>query len=375
MIRQIKGLLTLAIALVSLVTMSQVTASADGTMNYAVTPQLPDNQVDKTNGFFNIKLAAGEKQTLHVSVTNSSSKAITLNVQAGTAGTSQGGVVDNTLTGNDAKRAPYRADLLLKPSQTTIKVPANQTLDLPVDFTMPKDKVSGLIAGGLKFSQVDDNHAQTQQTTLQSKVAYVLAFMARQTETLPDPHLRYGGSKATQVDGQNAVQLQLNNDTGTFVNRLEVDATVLDPQNKKVVRLRQSMMQMAPTSTLNLPVLLTGKSLKSGTYHVKTTTYYSQNDKGKYKDSKGGRFNYKQTFNSKFLLTVAQADKLNRTDVIQRSSHALPLWAWIIIGLLAIIVGLVLFIVLWFIKLKKPNLAIFVLPAKWWRKMTHKAEK
>ena len=71
MIRQIKGLLTLAIALVSLVTMSQVTASADGTMNYAVTPQLPDNQVDKTNGFFNIKLAAGEKQTLHVSVTNS----------------------------------------------------------------------------------------------------------------------------------------------------------------------------------------------------------------------------------------------------------------------------------------------------------------
>ena len=150
MIRQIKGLMTLAIALVSLVTMSQVTASADGTMNYAVTPQLPDNQVDKTNGFFNIKLAAGEKQTLHVSVTNSSSKAITLNVQAGTAGTSQGGVVDNTLTGNDAKRAPYRADLLLKPSQTTIKVPANQTLDLPVDFTMPKDKVSGLIAGGAK---------------------------------------------------------------------------------------------------------------------------------------------------------------------------------------------------------------------------------
>ncbi|MGL5747348.1 MAG: DUF916 and DUF3324 domain-containing protein, partial [Weissella cibaria] len=325
MIRQIKGLLTLAIALVSLVTMSQVTASADGTMNYAVTPQLPDNQVDKTNGFFNIKLAAGEKQTLHVSVTNSSSKAITLNVQAGTAGTSQGGVVDNTLTGNDAKRAPYRADLLLKPSQTTIKVPANQTLDLPVDFTMPKDKVSGLIAGGLKLSQVDDNHAQTQQTTLQSKVAYVLAFVARQTETLPDPRLRYGGSKATQVDGQNAVQLQLNNDTGTFVNRLEVDATVLDPQNKKVVRLRQSMMQMAPTSTLNLPVLLIGKSLKSGTYHVKTTTYYSQNDKGKYKDSKGVRFNYKQTFNSKFLLTVAQADKLNRTDVIQRSSHALPL--------------------------------------------------
>ncbi|MBJ7648597.1 hypothetical protein [Weissella confusa] len=110
--------------------------------------------------------------------------------------------------------------------------------------------------------------------------------------------------------------------------------------------------------------MLNGKTLKSGEYHVAITTYYSQSKDGKYKDGAGSRFNYKDTFNSSFKLTVAQAKQLNNTDMIQQAHHALPWWLWLIIILLLIIVGLVAFIVLYFYKAKHPDAKIFNLDLK-----------
>ena len=132
---------------------------------------------------------------------------------------------------------------------------------------------------------------------------------------------------------------------------------------------------MAPNSTMNWAMQLQGKAFKAGTYHVATVAYYSQNTNGKYKAADGTKYNYKQTFKSTFTLSANQAQKLNRTDAVQNAANHLPVWAWIIIVLLVNVFGLVAFIILWFLKMRKPNLAIFVLPTKWWRKMTHKAEK
>ena len=326
---------------------------------------MPDTQVDKKAGFFNFQLDDGKKVTLHTTISNPSGKDIQLKVAAGTAGTSAAGAVDNTMTGDAVKDVPYRMGDLLKLSKTTVTVPAGKSIDYTADFTMPDTRIVGLLVGGLRFEQVDDASTANQGgTALQTDLAYVLSVMARQYPTLPTPKVSFGGANATQVDGQNAVRLRLENKTGTFVNGLEAKAVVTDSAGRKVTSFTQSMMQMAPMSTMVWPVLLNGKTLKSGEYHVAVTTYYSHSKDGKYKDATGTRFNYKDTFNSSFKLTVAQAKQLNNTDMIQQAHHALSWWLWLIIVLLLIIVGLIVFIVLYFYKAKHPEAKIFNLDLK-----------
>ncbi|WP_243677543.1 DUF916 domain-containing protein [Weissella confusa] len=361
---KLKSLLVMALTVIG-VGLFMPNVHAQSSMDFVVSPKLPDTQVDKKAGFFNFQLDAGKKETLHVTISNTSGKDIKLKVSAGTAGTSAAGAVDNTMTGDAVKDVPYRMGDLLKLSKTTVTVPAGQSIDYTADFTMPDKRIVGLLVGGLRFEQVDDaNTANQGGTALQTDLAYVLSVMARQYPTLPTPKVSFGGAKAAQIDGQNAVRLRLENKTGTFVNRLEAKAVVTDGMGRKVTSFTQSMMQMAPTSTMDWPVLLNGKTLKSGEYHVAITTYYSQAKDGKYKDSAGSRFNYKDTFNSSFKLTVAQAKQLNNTDMIQQAHHALPWWLWLIIIFLLIIVGLVAFIVLYFYKAKHPDAKIFNLDLK-----------
>ncbi|MBD1501121.1 DUF916 and DUF3324 domain-containing protein [Weissella cibaria] len=367
--------LLMALLVTAFVSLASQTVSADNSMNYVVSPQMPDNQIDKTLGFYNLKANPGASQTLYVTVQNFASKDIKIHIETGSAGTTATGSVDNVMAADKVKELPVKMGDLLSVEHPDITIKAKTSVDVPVKFTMTKQKVTGLIAGGLRFSEVDDTSSVTNNNAIQTKLAYALAVMARQSDDLPKPKLDFGGAKASQVDGQNVVKLTFNNVTSTFVNRLAVTAKVTDNKGKTVKKFAQSMMQMAPNSTMNWAMQLQGKAFKAGTYHVATVAYYSQNTNGKYKAADGTKYNYKQTFKSTFTLSANQAQKLNRTDAVQNAANHLPVWAWIIIVLLVIVFGLVAFIILWFLKMRKPNLAIFVLPAKWWRKMTHKAEK
>lgn len=47
--------LLMALLVTAFVSLASQTVSADNSMNYVVSPQMPDNQIDKTLGFYNLQ--------------------------------------------------------------------------------------------------------------------------------------------------------------------------------------------------------------------------------------------------------------------------------------------------------------------------------
>lgn len=63
-------------------------------LTFSVTPVLPDNQIDKTDGFFNLKLDQGASEDLMLHYANNTKQPIEVSTSVAPASTNQNGVVE-----------------------------------------------------------------------------------------------------------------------------------------------------------------------------------------------------------------------------------------------------------------------------------------
>lgn len=89
-------LFVVAVISVTLVGVSS-TASANQ-MNFAVIPNLPDNQVDKNHSYFDLQLDPGQTQTVSVTLRNDTDKDVVVAITMARATTNTSGVVQYSST-------------------------------------------------------------------------------------------------------------------------------------------------------------------------------------------------------------------------------------------------------------------------------------
>ncbi len=69
--------------------------------NFAVTPTIPENQVDKSKTYFDLKMAPGAKQTVEIQLRNDTDEDITIENTVNSATTNLNGVVEYRQTGSN----------------------------------------------------------------------------------------------------------------------------------------------------------------------------------------------------------------------------------------------------------------------------------
>lgn len=321
---------------------------------FAVEPVIPDNQIDKNQTYYDLKLAPGQKEELAVNMRNDTDNDVKVGVGINSATTNVNGVVeygkneikpDKTLTYNIK-------DLVDYPDEITI--PKHSEKELKLTVQMPNEEYTGLIAGGITFQEIKDEKAEKaeandQGLAIKNEYSYVVALLMRQTTDNGAPDLKLNSVKAGQLNFRNTILANLQNPNPTYLNSMTTEAKVTKKgEDKALYEVKKNSMQMAPNSNFDFPISLDGKPLEAGDYHFHAVVYGQLDDKGEYvygkdKDGNDVHYRYQWTLDKDFSIAGEVAKKLNDKDVTIKKDYT---WIYILIGiLLLLLLLLILFIV------------------------------
>lgn len=298
------------------------------TLNTYVTPHFPESQVDESKGYYELRLAPGQKETLRLEVGNSSVDPIKIQITPHTAYTNVLGTVEY---GKDAPEADptlvHSLDELMTSSEV-IALAENETKVVEILLEMPEEAFEGYLAGGLRIVEVkneEESEAPEEEgVAIKNEFAHVVGVVVSNTGDSVQPVLELLDVFADQLNYRNVISATLQNFTPAFVNRLEVEATVKRAGESDVLyEASKEMMQMAPNSNFNFPISLEGDRFRSGNYVLELRAKSGENE---------------WSWTRMFTIDADDARKLNREDVMIDNR---PNW-WMISALFLAVVWIML---------------------------------
>ncbi|MHC8519375.1 DUF916 domain-containing protein [Weissella confusa] len=347
--------LTLAGLVVGASLLVGTTAHAAGN-DYTVQAVVPASQIDKSNvSYFDMQLQPGQTESLTINLANTSNKTITVDVNKGTAGTQTGGVVDYTASaGFDKTLAAKIGDGIEVADKVTIA--PKETKAVTAKVTMPSVPTNGIYVGGLKFTE-EGQGADTGSgdgMRVSGVFSYAVAILARNATSNNDvaDTLMPNGVKLISKAGISSIGTNVINPKAALLNRLEIIGRVTDASGQVYLSQTKKMMQMAPNSNFDFLMTSKGKEIKAGRYLAKYTAFWSQDANGQYADAKGTRFDYTKTWEQEVTVTAEQAKKYNAADRSIQANNSIPVWVWIIGGILLLLILIIIFLI-WFILFKR----------------------
>jgi len=299
---------------------------AGSELNFYVEPIVPDSQIEGSTAYFNLNLPVGVEETLGLRLTNVLNESINIQVTGHTAYTNVNGVVEY---GQDAAEPDPTlsyslGDLLEIPEVVTLA--PGEVRDLTVTLTMPEEPYTGLLAGGLRITEVmeEEENSRGEGLAIKNAFAYVIGVVVSNDRSNITPDLALLDVFADQLNYRNVFSATIQNYTPTFVNQLEVDAQILAAGSDEVLYEAQSTgMQMAPNSHFHYPISLNGDRFRNGNY-VLTMTARSGD--------------YEWSWEETFTVDVETARRLNREDVSIDNSLNIWMIVTIVLGVLFILI-------------------------------------
>jgi hypothetical protein len=244
-------------------------AFADQSAGFSVRPILSENQVNSEVGYFDLNLEPGESQTLSLELRNMSDEEINLSISVHTAFTNVSGVVEY---GSDADVPDdtlpfFLADYIQGDGKITLSEGETKQVDLLL--TLPEDKpFEGVLAVGIRVEEIKDSeHLSEESMAIENTLSYVMGLVVSNKREQLSPELDLLAVYADQLNFRNVFSAQIQNQSGTFVNQLEVSASIYnEDQTERLYSTEASGMQMAPHSNFAFPISLNGESFVPGTY-------------------------------------------------------------------------------------------------------------
>lgn len=327
-----KGLLALTVMMSVLFGGLMATARAEN-LNYTVSADLPENQLNSKVSYFDLKVTPGQTQDLTIQIKNSDNSAHKYVVTPNRATTNDNGVIDYSQSKAKADQSlKFDIKSALSESQT-VEVPAKTTKAVTFKLKVPKKGFSGVALGGINVVQeTTASKKKSSGMTIENQYAYVIGLQLQEEEKVTaKPKMKLLGVKAKQLNYRNYVTANLQNTQPVIMHGLKVKSYVTAVNSsKKLVTTDKENLAMAPNSNFNFAIGDGTKPLKAGKYTLHLT---ATAEKGKYKWS----------FTRNFTISEQKAKELNKTAVGQEKQ---PNYFWWFIGLGAIIVAL-LGLVIW----------------------------
>lgn len=307
---------------------------------FTVKTNLPANQIDKNNDFYQLKMAPGQKQTVTATVYNTTNKPTTVSINVQTASTSINGTIDysKALTRWDKSLKHKLSEIVSYPKLITI--PAGKSQDVAFNISMPEDNYKGILLGGITFNQVDDNQSASSSSTanIKNKYAYAVAMILKESDDQVVPNIKLNSVKAGQNNGHNVINVNLQNDQSLLMSNVKVVAKVYSKSGKKPVYTTvKSDMQIAPNSQFKYPVSLQSTPMQPGKYRLELALTGTA-----YKESKTWHFT------KNFTIKHQEATRFNQADVDVSANTNNYMIIFIIVGaVLFIIIMMLLVLLIW----------------------------
>lgn len=301
----------------------------------------PENQ-HKEASYFDLRMTPGQKQTVVIQLSNSSDKEVTVDVGLNSTKTNSNGVLENgpsSLEKDSSLKYDF-ADIVK--GKESVVIPPKQTVDYPIDITMPEATYDGVISGGIYMIE-RDQESEKQEGMIKNKYAYLVGMLLTETDREVKPDLKLNKVYADLKNYRNAIMIDFSNTQSAYLDDMTVDVQVMGAKSDEVLYdTKQTKMRMAPNSKIKFPVSMNGEKMVPGDYraHVLVTA------------KTGEKWEWEQ----KFTISNEEADKFNQEDVslLQENRINWQLILLIIFGVLIVIL-IIYFIVRTMNKKKKKN--------------------
>ena len=312
-------------------------------VGFSVEPVLPNNQIDAQSGYFHLLMKQGDSQKLQVKLKNTKDQEVELTSWVASAKTNVNGVVDYSDNKSEVDDSLQHDLSQLVEIEKDIVLPPNSEKIIDVTVRMPKARVEGIIAGGLTFEEKKASETEniSSQTGIKNKFSYVIALLIQQEKEITiEPELSVGKVAPTQLNTKSAISAEIRNVSSVFLNNMSIAVKVTDKDSKEVIfEEDKTNLQMAPNTTMSLPLFLNGKKLEPGEYHYEA--FISGTNGSDEADTK------EWELSSDFSIEKEVAKELNKTDTQQEDDKPLSWWVWLlIISNILLVVVLITFLVL-----------------------------
>ncbi|KZT79187.1 hypothetical protein Nizo1840_2664 [Lactiplantibacillus plantarum] len=139
MMRWLGAILVMISGLAAVVPAQAANTDTSNNIGFSVAAQTPKNQIDKQATFFDLKMTAGQTQTLQTRIYNTTNRDIRVAMGIHTAYTNSGGAIEYVTPAKKYDASlQYRVDQLTKiKGPTTVTVPANGSKLVSAQTTMP----------------------------------------------------------------------------------------------------------------------------------------------------------------------------------------------------------------------------------------------
>lgn len=297
-------------------------------LNFHVTPELPESQVEGTSSYFDLNLTPGTTENLTLKIQNAGNDPIQVQITPHTAYTNvHGGVEYGKEAEEPDSTLTHSLDELIE-SPEVIDLAGNETKTVNIVLHMPEIAFDGFLAGGLRISEVPAETEETVSTEegvgIKNEFAYVVGVVVSNSRDSVQPDLDLLDVFADQLNYRNVISATIQNFTPTFVNRLAVDATIQRVGEEDILyEASEEMMQMAPNSNFNFPISLEGDRFVAGQYLLKMKATSGEEE---------------WSWEREFTIEADEARSFNRADVtIDTSTNWWMIGAICLLFLLAIV--------------------------------------
>lgn len=309
---------------------STIGQASEGDMAYSVKANIPENQINKSLTYFDLKMEPNQKQEISLTVNNSIDQKTTLLISPNVAITNQNGVIDYSQSKgklDSSLKTPLRS--IISKAQE-VELEPNQTKEVVFTLQMPEKEFDGLILGGVYITKKEDaskDKNKEEAVQIKNKYSYVIGIQIRENTNEIKPALKLNQIKPTLLNYRTAITANLQNTEATLIKELSVDAKVMKKGSSKVLHeTSKKNMSMAPNSNFNFPINWDNQGLEAGKYTLELVA-----------NAKEEKWEFQQDFE----ITAKSSKDLNKEAVELEKSE--PNWL-LIIGIT--IVGLVVTIIL-----------------------------
>jgi hypothetical protein len=299
-------------------------------MSFSVQAIIPDNQVDKSQSYFDLRMSPGQAQDLTVEMRNDTAEAVTVNVLPNTAITNQNGIVEynNTSTARDSTLKTSFKEIATTDKE--VSIPAKSKKQIKVHVQMPTNSYDGVVLGGLYFTEkAKPEENKDKGSQIVNRYAYVIGVKLTETDTVVNPDLKLTSVQAKQVNYRNVIAANIQNTQSALLKDLSIEGKVYTKGGKNVLySTKRDNLRMAPNSNFDFGISLNNKPFKPGKYTFKGT-------------AKSGKQTW--TFEKDFEIKGETAKTYNKQAVSLKKDYT---WIYLLIGLVIFLILLLVIIIL-----------------------------
>lgn len=229
---------------------------------------LPENQVQKDIGYFDLLVTPTMTQTLEIVLINHADKSRKFAVRVNPAMTSAGGTIDYSQSNKTLdETVPFDISEVVTLEKEIYEVPAASELVIPLQVKMPNKTFSGRVLGGIHVVPESTEQQASEGVSLNNKIAYNLAIVLQENTNPVAKNLKLLSGNAEEVNGRAKLQFLMQNPTGTIINEL-VFSSKIYYEEQLFIEYTSSKYLVAPYTNFPFNIDLGEESVQAGKYRA-----------------------------------------------------------------------------------------------------------